>query len=41
MSCESFQDWISADLDGELSAADQDTLAGHLASCAGCRAHRL
>jgi predicted anti-sigma-YlaC factor YlaD len=40
MSCENFQQRISADLDGELSAADEQPLYEHLASCETCRAWR-
>jgi predicted anti-sigma-YlaC factor YlaD len=40
MYCEDYQQRISADLDGELSAADERLLWKHLASCETCRAWR-
>ncbi|MCD7852852.1 MAG: zf-HC2 domain-containing protein [Oscillospiraceae bacterium] len=37
-SCEAWQEQISADIDGELDAAERAALQAHLASCAECRA---
>jgi ferric-dicitrate binding protein FerR (iron transport regulator) len=38
MNCETASNFISARIDGEISAADQKALEDHLASCAACRA---
>jgi predicted anti-sigma-YlaC factor YlaD len=36
--CEIYQDIISAALDGELSAFEEQALREHLTNCAACRA---
>ena len=38
--CEKYLDWISAELDGELSAAETAELCAHLEDCESCRAYR-
>jgi predicted anti-sigma-YlaC factor YlaD len=40
MSCEQYQELISADLDAELSAEEEPGLWAHLARCADCRRWR-
>lgn len=37
MSCERYLDWISARLDGELTAQEETQLADHLCQCEQCR----
>jgi predicted anti-sigma-YlaC factor YlaD len=36
--CERAREWVSADVDGELSTFERILLAGHLQRCAACRA---
>jgi predicted anti-sigma-YlaC factor YlaD len=36
--CDRARQWLSLELDGELSELEQAAFARHLASCAGCRA---
>jgi len=36
--CDRARQWLSLELDGELSQLEQAALARHLAYCAGCRA---
>ena len=38
--CEQYQEWISAELDGELSAKETAELMKHLESCTDCREYR-
>lgn len=38
--CEQAQEWISAELDGELNAEETEALHEHLKSCADCREYR-
>ena len=40
MNCETYAEWISAQLDGELEAAHGPELDRHLAGCATCRQTR-
>lgn len=40
MNCQALREWLSADLDGEASAAEQAAVREHLAACAGCRRAR-
>ena len=37
MRCNDFQLWLSRQLDGDLGAAEQAKLSGHLVLCAACR----
>ncbi|WP_341718718.1 zf-HC2 domain-containing protein [Micromonospora sp. FIMYZ51] len=37
MACEQWREILSAQLDGEATAEEQHTAAGHLETCAGCR----
>ena len=41
MNCAPFQELLSAELDGELSQAEQEQLQQHLAECPACRSLRL
>ena len=39
MTCDQFDQWLDAYLDGGLTAAQQGSMDAHLAECAACRTH--
>lgn len=39
MTCEQFDQWLDAYLDGGLNAGQRGEMHGHMANCATCRAH--
>jgi anti-sigma factor RsiW len=41
MNCRKVQEWISADLDGELDAGRKAKLTAHLTACVSCRELRV